>query len=164
MCYAAVNALNEYGIKLTTDEFIKSVSVIKNPPHRLSFSKIQNIPYIINIIDDAYNANVEGFINAVAYLKTFSTMKTIITPGFVDSSKYLKLMYSKVISYLDGIDNIYLIYHKEIKVFEDLLKELKINYHIFKSFKEAYTQTLLIQNDHTILLENDLPDNYLRRG
>ena len=68
---------------------------------------------------------------------------------------------------IDIFDEIYLINNKSSQVIAQILKDKKINYLIFSSFKEAYLTILSKYNRSdeiiNILIENDLPDSFLER-
>ena len=65
-------------IKYNIDfNFISHINEVK---HRLSIKKIDN--YVI--LDDAYNANLNGALYALEVMKSYKGKKFIITPGFVE--------------------------------------------------------------------------------
>lgn len=119
------------------------------------------------LIDDAYNANPEGSLEAVKVLSSFEGMKkVIITPGLVELGdkefEYNKELGKAAAKVCD----------KLIFVGENRSKPLKEgaveqgfneeNLFVAKSFMEAmeiYTQ--FADSNTIVLLENDLPDNYL---
>ena len=119
------------------------------------------------LIDDAYNANPEGCLEAVKVLSSFEDMtKIIITPGLVELGdeeyNYNKALGSAAAKVCD----------KLIFVGENRSKPLKDgateegydeeNIFVAKSFKEAMEIYAKFADANTVvLLENDLPDNYL---
>ena len=61
-----------------------------------------------------------------------------------------------------------LVNNKELKYLKSLLNELKINYKLVSSYNEALSYLKNKYSDFkneyiNILIENDLPDNYLMR-
>lgn len=160
-CYGVIKALRKYNIMISNQEFSDRIKLIKGIPHRLEYKKINNF----HIYDDSYNANIKGFYNAIEVMKLVKTKKVIITPGIVDSGKQSEVINKEAASYLlNTFDEIYLIKNKMTLFFEEVLKN-KENYYIFNSFKEAYNYfKIKYQNKEvSLLIENDLPDNFLER-
>lgn len=130
--------------------------------HRLSISIDGNI----RIIDDAFNSNIVGFKNAVDVLKLADTSKIIITPGIVDGGTYLKELNIEAAKKLTELDFVLLVDNQSSKYIQEYFDDCAFtNYQVVKSFKQAYN---IVQKESkskciTLLIENDLPDNYLRR-
>lgn len=129
--------------------------------NRLSVSKIGKI----QILNDAFNSNIKGFINALEILKISPNKRILITPGIVDLGVSLKNVNFEIAKYLtEGIDYIYLINNEASKYIEKYLDKVCFkDYEVVNSFKKAYNKALNKYKESTILIENDLPDNYLRR-
>jgi UDP-N-acetylmuramoyl-tripeptide--D-alanyl-D-alanine ligase len=120
------------------------------------------------LIDDAYNANPVGCLEAVNVLSSFEGMKkVIITPGLVElgekeyeCNKALGTAAAKV------CDEIIFVGVKRSQPLVDGVKETGFNtdhMHIAASFKEAMEIYSGFADQNTVvLLENDLPDNYLK--
>lgn len=120
------------------------------------------------LIDDAYNANPEGCLEAVKVLGSFEGMqKVIITPGLVElgekeyeCNKALGAAAAKV------CDKIIFVGKQRSAPLVDGAKEEgfdEANLFVADSFKNAmeiYSQ--FADSNTVVLLENDLPDNYLR--
>lgn len=140
-------------LDIKDDVIINKIPLIKNVNHRLSSYKDNNWL----IIDDSYNSNFTGFINALDVLKQFDKFKVIITPGIIEQTNNEtqdKLIANKI---KEVADLIILINHPSIeKYIDDKLT--------FFSFKEAYAflKENYFNNDLVILIENDLPDIYLK--
>lgn len=134
-------------------KIIDRISKIKNVEHRLSLFYDKNW----TIIDDSYNSNVDGFLNALDVLNQFDGYKIIITPGIIETSKK---------------ENFDLIISQKINSVTDLALLIKFpsffkyvdNKLSFYSFKEAYTylKNNYIDKKLSILIENDLPEIFLR--
>ena len=130
--------------------------------HRLSTLQDGNI----KIIDDAFNSNIVGFKNAVDVLKLADTNKIVITPGIVDGGEYLKELNIDAAKKLTEVDFVLLVDNQASKYIQDYFDDCAFtNYQVVKSFKQAYNivQKESKSKDITLLIENDLPDNYLRR-
>lgn len=120
------------------------------------------------LIDDAYNSNPEGCLEAVNVLGSFDGMqKVIITPGLVelgdrefDCNKALGKAAAKV------CDKIILVGAKRSEPLKlGALEEGYNEENIFvaNSFKNAMEIYSAFADSNTVvLLENDLPDNYLK--
>ena len=65
---------------MTDEEISRAAASIEPVPHRLE--KIEANGLII--LDDSYNANIEGAKNAVKTLKLFDGRKIVVTPGLVE--------------------------------------------------------------------------------
>ena len=139
---------------------------MENPDNRLKIKKEIYNGLNLNVIDDSYNSNVEGFSSAVNLLKSYNTKKAIITPGLVEMGSSAGFLSEKIALALEGIDLVLLIDHKEIKELIKILEKNKTKYLLFSSFKDAKDYLLsTYQNEHdlTVLYESDLPDYYLKR-
>lgn len=149
-------------LKIPKEEIFKNIKKIKPVEHRLSIKKINNF----QIIDDAFNSNYVGFNNALEVLKLSQNKKILITPGLVDLGKETKPLNKKIGKQLTkGIDWIYLIKNEASKYIQDyFIEENFTSYEVTSSFKEALDKAFKKYfEETTILIENDLPDNYIRR-
>ncbi|MEE0928301.1 MAG: UDP-N-acetylmuramoyl-tripeptide--D-alanyl-D-alanine ligase [Acutalibacteraceae bacterium] len=120
------------------------------------------------LIDDAYNANPEGCLEAVKVLSSFSGMqKVIITPGLVElGEKEYECNKALGKAAATVCDKIIFVGLKRSAPLVDGLRETDFdenNMYIAASFKEAMEIYSGFANSNTVvLLENDLPDNYLK--
>lgn len=167
ICYGVKKLLDDK-FYISDKDFIESILNLTNAENRLSL-KEENINNVLfRYIDDSFNSNVEGFISACKVLKRLSGIKCIITPGIVDGGKYKESIALSIISSLDLLDDIVLVNNKELKYLKSLLNDLKINYKLVSSYNEALSYLKNKYSDFkneyiNILIENDLPDNYLMR-
>ena len=119
------------------------------------------------IIDDAYNSNIKGAKMAVEVLSEFKTRKKIlITPGIVDLGEKQYEINKELGKYAaNKCDYIILVGEKQAGPINDGLIEEKHpedKKYIAKNLEEALAKmNQIIDNNSVILLENDLPDNYL---
>lgn len=139
-----------------------AVSTLSPPPHRL-----QMRPYIngSTLIDDAYNSNPEGCLEAVNVLGSFSGMKKIIvTPGLVELGKLEYECNKKLgIRAAEKCDEIILVGKKRSIPLMDGINEAgfvgKVT--VVERFSDAAAMLNTICDSNTVVLfENDLPDNY----
>lgn len=159
---AAAAVALELGMK--PDEIIYAVSKLRPVEHRLELKSYINGA---TLIDDAYNSNPEGCLEAVRVLGCFDGFKKIlVTPGLVElgereyeanrrlgeeAAKHADIIVlvgkKRSVPLVDGIGS------------TEFPKE---NIHVVGSFKEAVTLFAPWCDKNTCLLfENDLPDNYL---
>ena len=153
-----------YNLGVSADDIKFAVASLKPTEHRLELKTSVNRSLLI---DDAYNANPEGSIEAVNVLNSFEGMKkVIITPGLIELGEReyqcnfdLGIVASKV------CDTIILVGPNRSKPIAEGVKSTDYNLdnlHIVGSFKEAMSIYSKIADSNTVvLLENDLPDNYL---
>ncbi len=120
------------------------------------------------LIDDAYNANPEGCMEAVNVLSSFEGMKkVIITPGLVELGDK-EYEYNKALGKAAALvcDRIIFVGQKRSEPLADGVGETdfdKSYMYIAASFKEAMEIYSGFADGNTVvLLENDLPDNYLK--
>ena len=146
-------------------EQIKSgVKMIRPVEHRLELKQNPNGSIII---DDAYNSNIKGAKAAVDVLGQFKNKQRIlITPGIVelgDKQYELNKEFGKHAA--SGCDFAILVGEKQATPIKDGLKEAKFSeekIYVAKNLDDALNKmNELINKDTVVLLENDLPDNYL---
>ena len=148
-----------------SQEDVKTGLRLLNPVnHRLELNKYQDGSMII---DDAYNSNIEGAANAFQTLKLFKNkFKIIVTPGLVDlgneSEKY-NIEFGRRAA---GCADLYiLVGEKQAKaikkgLLEEEVPEEKIC--VVSTINNAIQKYNEYEaSNRVVLLENDLPDNYL---
>ena len=133
------------------------------PPHRLQLSQNGGV----TIIDDAYNSNPSGSKAALNTLALFDGYKVLVTPGMIDlGAKQDELNRQFGIYAAEVCDFIILVGEKQAEPIYDGIAST--DYDLSKVFvasgiKEAISKAYSLQTDKPkiVLLENDLPDNYL---
>ena len=141
-------------LNVDCDDIKKILPTINNVEHRLNLLTMNN--WIL--LDDSYNSNHIGFINALKTLNEFKMKKVLITPGIIEQNKESieeEISLSTLINNI--VDIVILIKKPKIKQY--------INHYIeFNSFNEAikYLKMNYINEQLAILIENDLPEIYLR--
>ncbi len=159
---AAASVALDLGI--TPKEIAYAVSKLKPVEHRLQLK-----PYIngATLIDDAYNSNPEGCLEAARVLGCFDGMKKIIvTPGLVElGEKEYEANRTLGQEAAKHCDVIILVGQKRsIPLAEGVRQENfpEENLYVVSSFKEAVEVfSPMCDKNTAILFENDLPDNYL---
>ena len=151
------------GVKLKDIAF--AISRLNPTSHRLELKSSVNKSVLIG---DAYNANPEGSIEALNILNSFTGMKkVVITPGLVElgdkEAEYNKILGKTAAQTCD------IIIFVGIKRSEPMVEGVKEtdfnteNMYIASSFSEAMGIYSRFADENTVvLLENDLPDNYLK--
>ncbi len=166
--HSIINIVGAVGIAHTlgvSNEDIKfAVASLKPYEHRLEMKPSVNGSIMI---DDAYNANPEGSIEAVRVLGSFDGMKkVIITPGLIElGSKEYDCNRRLGLEAAGICDIIILVGKNRSKPLADGVNSTdfnKDNLFIAGSFMEAMEIYTGFADSNTVLLiENDLPDNYL---
>ena len=139
-------------------------STLKATEHRLELK-----PYINSslLIDDAYNANPEGCIEAIRVIGSFGNMKkVIITPGLVElGDKEYDCNFALGLEAAKFCDIIILVGKNRSKPMLNAINTTDFNsenIYVVSGFKEAMGIYSKIADSNTVVLfENDLPDNYL---
>lgn len=154
-----------YTLGVSADDIKFAISQLKPTEHRLELKPFKNSSLLI---DDAYNANPEGSLEAVRILSHFDGMrKTVITPGLIElGSKEYECNFNLGVEAAKYADRIILVGENRSKPIRDGVESTDfnlLNLFVVKSFNEAMSLYLSdITPDSVVLLENDLPDNYLK--
>ena len=153
-----------YSLGLTKEEIAFAVASLKSTEHRL---ELKNGIKGSLLIDDAYNSNPEGCIDAVHTLASFGDMKkAIITPGLIELGdkeyEYNKRLGLEAAKYCDII--IFVGKNRSVPLVDGAKEENYPDDKMFvaSSFREAMEiYSRFADKDWVLLIENDLPDNYL---
>lgn len=149
---------------LSSEQIKAGVKMIRPVEHRLELK--QNLNGSI-IIDDAYNSNIKGAKAAIDVLGEFKNRQRIlITPGIVELGEKQYELNKELGKYAaKGCDFAILVGEKQAIPLKDGLKEAKYSeekIYIAKNLDDALNKmNELINKNSVVLLENDLPDNYL---
>lgn len=149
---------------MTAEEIKIGAKYLKPVPHRLQLKQNPNGSIII---DDAYNSNIKGAKMALDVLKTFENkQRVLITPGIVelgDKANQINRDLGKKAA--ECADYVILVGAEQTVPILNGLQDRhypKQNTFIAKNLEEALQEMNRITSNNTvILLENDLPDNYL---
>lgn len=154
-----------YSLGVSAEDIKFAISQLKPTEHRLELKPFKNSSLLI---DDAYNANPEGSLEAVRILSHFDGMrKTVITPGLIElGAKEYECNFNLGVEAAKYADRIILVGENRSKPIRDGVESTDFNrdnLFVVKSFSEAMNLYLSdITTDSVVLLENDLPDNYLK--
>lgn len=149
---------------LTEEQIKMGIKFIKPVEHRLELRPNSNGSIII---DDSYNSNVRGADMALEVLGKFKDMKKIlITPGIVElGEKAYEINKALGKEATKHSDIIILVGEKQAGPMLDGVKETKFpkdKVIVAKNLDEAIKHMYKLMDSNTVvLLENDLPDNYL---
>ena len=129
-------------------------------PNRLEIKSYNNI----TIIDDSYNSNYKGFIEALNILNKSNGKKILLTPGIVELGKYRKELYESLVDHIiRNSDIVILVGYFQTRTLFNLLKDSNLEIYVLHSFKEGYNFFLEISKRYdecSLLIENDVPDIY----
>ena len=138
-----------------------SLSSIKQVPHRLETNRKNNHLFI----DDSYNSNYEGFSNALDVLSSFHDKRILITPGLIELGKYNREYNYKIAEKIvKSCDEVILVKNKSSMHIKERIRDLSTMSIVeVDSFFDAtrYIKKEYDDDNAVILIENDLPDNYL---
>lgn len=151
---AAILVADYKGIKI--EKIIKSISKLSKIEHRLELKKISND---LTIIDDAFNANIEGLKEGVNILSKYKNIKILITPGLIDGGDQNFNLNKEYAKSIKGIDHVIFIGNYNKKALnEGIDKSMKV--YNYDNFIDAYNFAISLNGSKTILIANDLPDKY----
>ncbi len=156
----AIAVANYLGISL--ERLVSRVREIKSVEHRLQLISRGNF----NIIDDAYNSNPIGSKSAIDTLSEFQGIKIIVTPGLIELGNDKEKFNFEFGEYICNVCDYIFIVNSTISKY--ILNGINSkNFRKDRVFtvdtpQEAVTQikSFGLNDTVTVLLENDLPDNY----
>ena len=156
----AVSIANYLGIPLS--KLVHSVREIKSVEHRLQLVSHSNL----TILDDSYNSNPISSKSALDTLAEFEGTKIIVTPGLIELGDDEIKYNFEFGQYMTNIcDYIFLVKSNSAKAILDGINSTSFNKD--KIFNVNTPQEAIdciskmnINEKITVLLENDLPDNY----
>ena len=143
-------------------KIVPKIREIQSVEHRLQILPHGNL----TIIDDSYNSNPVSSKSALDTLAEFEGTKIIVTPGLIelgtDEEKY-NFEFGEYITTV--CDYAYLVGEKQSKAILDGINSKNFDKNkvfIVNTPNEAVKQisSLNLDGNVTVLLENDLPDNY----
>lgn len=156
---AAIAVALRLGLPLR--ELPPAVRNLKPAKHRLELLPKGNG---LTVIDDAYNANPAGAAAALEALSLFGGVKIIITPGMVElgeAEEEENFSFGRKIAKVCDFTALVGAQTEPIRrgLSEAGYEDYKVK--TFTRFNDAYQWVLSLDTEEkTILIENDLPDNY----
>ena len=143
--------LVSYYLGMSIDEIKIALSTLPQVEHRLQ--KIEAGGKII--IDDSFNGNLEGMLEAVNICSTYSGRKVIITPGLVESTDEANILLAKAIN--ENFDFVILTGSLNTHLFSANIDKEKVYVLKDKSLMEA-TLAKTTKIGDLILFANDAPN------
>ena len=153
-----------FRLGVSPEQIAFAISQLKPTEHRL---ELKNGPRGSLLIDDAYNSNPEGCIGAVEVLGSFEGMrKVIITPGLIElGEKEYECNYNLGLAAAKVCDTVILVGKNRSAPLREAVESTDFNpseLYVVSSFAEAMALYAPSADENSVvLLENDLPDNYL---
>lgn len=141
------------------DKIIKNLKNVTPVPHRLEYKVSDEV----EIIDDSFNSNIKGFKEALEILNKSNKYKILITPGIIEQGSNNKnVSYEIAHDIINNVDYVYLVSDNSMYIKEYFDLHEFSNYESKTSFKEAFDSAKKIDRQKIILIENDLPNIYLK--
>ena len=147
---------------LSMDQIARGIAKIRPVEHRL---QLITHPGGLNIIDDAFNSNIRGAVQAFRVLKQFPEKRVIVTPGMVElGEKEAEMNREFGAAMAECCDVAVLVGKKRSEAISQGLKDNgfpESSIRVAASLEEATTlMRAITKPGDTVLFENDLPDNY----
>ena len=150
--------LCEFGYDLEILE--RAALAFQTEKNRLELKKMAS--YLV--LDDSFNSNYEGFLEALNILKFHKGKRVLLTPGMVELGKYKKELFSNLVEYIATSADIIILtgYYQTISVYKKL-KSYNKEVYLVRNFMEGYHLFLTLSGvykNSMLLIENDVPDLY----
>lgn len=148
---------------LSKEEIARGVARIMPVEHRLQLIKAEND---VLILDDTYNASIEGSQRALNVLNSFDNhRKIVVTPGLVELGTMERVANYDLGKHIAAVADLVIIVNKThyLSIKQGLLDSGYDPQNILQADTMDATKQLLEKNikpKDIILWENDLPDNY----
>ena len=149
-------------LDIPLDRLVFRIREINSVEHRLQLIPRENL----NIIDDAYNSNPVSSKSAIDTLSEFEGTKVIVTPGLIELGENEEKYNFEFGEYMCNVcDYIFLVNSTVSKYVLNGINSKDFNkdkIYVVNSPQEAIMKitNFGLNNKVTVLLENDLPDNY----
>lgn len=112
------------------------------------------------LINDGFNSNKEGFIQALDVLKRYEHKRILITPGVVSGGTETKSINEELaLLIIESSDLCYIVESSVSSYLCDVFDRKLYDYHKCKSFEKAYEEAIK-ESPNVILIENDITDIY----
>ena len=158
----AIAVAHELGIPM--EKLKIPVRRLQGAPHRLQ--PLAKSP-MLTVIDDAYNSNPNGADMAIRTLGMFKGLRILVTPGMVElGAEEDHYNYEFGVNAAKHCDHIVLVGHKTTESIRRGVESTGFQpdrLYTAEDLQDAMDYVYGIQTDQKkiVLLENDLPDNYL---
>ena len=151
-------------LELSDEQILSGISKVAPVEHRLQLINGEND---VVILDDTYNASIEGSQRALEVLKMFEgRRKIVITPGLVELGTLERLENYNFGKRISEVADIVIIVNKSnyLSIRQGLLDSGFDETKIYEAENLLATQSIMkdmLMPHDVILWENDLPDNYI---
>lgn len=148
---------------LTLSQIVEGIKKIQPTQHRL---ELISSPNNVLILDDTYNASIEGSKSALEVLNMFKgRRKIVITPGLVELGDMERLVNYEFAEKIAKVADVVIIVNQtnRLAIKQGLIDANFKEENIYLTDSVLESQKLLkdlIKEKDIILWENDLPDNY----
>ena len=135
-----------------------AIKHIQPTPHRLELIKGQ----FVDVIDDSYNSNFEGFKQALEVLASFEGKKVVVSPGIVELGKQQEKVNYDIGKEIAKVADIFVIMNQtNKKALNDGAKEGGLSEIYYANTRSEQKEILkkILQKGDVVLFENDFPDN-----
>lgn len=152
LCFALAKELN-----ISPNSLINTINDLQPTPHRLEYIKGR-----INILDDSYNCSISSAGEAIKVLEQTAFKKMILTPGIIEGGKQQFELNFKLGKLCKNLDFLIIVGQTNKKAILDGLKSQTNSVKIYfaKSLEDSKQYFSLLTNNDTLLILNDLPDDY----
>ncbi len=135
---------------------VRGIAKLKPTPHRLELIKGR----FVNVIDDSYNSNYDGFMQALETLKCFSGKKVVVSPGVVELGNAQFEVNKRIGGEVAKVADVFVIMNQTNKkaLQEGAGDACEVYFANTRDEQKKILQTILLKGD-VVLFENDLPDN-----
>ncbi len=145
-------------LKVPVEKIIDCIANLKYTPHRLEYIKGK-----INILDDSYNCSIESAKESLYALSQTENKKMVCTPGIIEGGELEHTLNVALGKMCACCDYVVIVGNHNKEAIKQGLKSENFNMQnvicspTLEDAKKCFT--LLSEND-TLLLLNDLPDDY----
>ncbi len=144
----------EIGVKI--DNIINTISQLSPTSHRLEYIK-----GYINILDDSYNCSLASAEESIIVLYSTPNKKMIATPGIIEGGKDEYLINYKLGKLCSHADYVIIIGEHNKDAIISGLRDSPATILVDKTLEDAKKHFHLLKPNDTLLILNDLPDDYI---
>lgn len=148
-------------LEIDNEHIVSEIIKLKQVQHRLSLTQSH-----INILDDSYNCSPASAKESLLVLKSFSGKKMIVTPGIIECGKEKYKINFNLGNHLAYFDYIVIVGNENKQALVDGIKKeidknnLQPRILFATTLNDAKQHFAKLNNNDTLLLLNDLPDDY----
>ncbi len=138
----------------------KAIEKLESVPHRLELIKGE----FVDVVDDSYNSNIEGFKEALKTISCFSARKVVVSPGMVELGKAQEEQNYLAGKLIAETADVFVIMNETNKksllsgARDGGMSENQIYFAKTRKEQQELLKKILCKGD-VVLFENDFPDN-----